>query len=229
MKLWNDLFSLFFPEVCIACGNSLSLNEEMVCTSCVLHLPRTHFAGIPDNPVSRVFWGRADLYSATALYYFTKGGRVQHLLHQLKYKGHKKIGYFLGQLLGDELADSPYFNSVEVVIPVPLHPRKKRMRGYNQSEMIAEGICRVLHARLDTTTLYRSRFSETQTRKGRFKRWENVKDIFDVTATEKLLDKHVLLVDDVITTGATLESCTLALKKIPGIRISIACVAYATK
>jgi ComF family protein len=229
MKLIEDFFSLFFPKVCLACGNSLYLNEEMLCTSCILHLPQTHFAASRDNPVSQVFWGKVDLYSAMALYYFTKGGRVQHLLHQLKYKGCKEIGNFLGQLLGEELKESEYFHSVEVVIPVPLHPRKKRKRGYNQSEMIAAGICQSMNIKLDTHTLYRSHYSETQTRKGRYKRWENVKDIFEITSSGELRGKHVLLVDDVITTGSTLESCSVALQKIPDVRISVACIAFASK
>ncbi len=226
MSLWRDLAGLFFPEVCAGCGSPLVMNEDLICTSCLLHLPRTYYSREKDNPVSQVFWGKLDIYSATALYLFKKGSSVQHLLHQLKYKGNREIGIYLGALLGNELMESMLFNTVEAVVPVPLHPRKLRRRGYNQSEVIAAGICRSLGAVLDTRTLVRVHYSETQTRKSRYKRWENVKDIFDITPGTDLTGKHVLLVDDVLTTGSTMEACASALLSIPGLTLSVACIAF---
>lgn len=228
MSLFRDLVGLVFPEVCAACGNPLVLNEKMICTSCLLHLPRTFYSREKDNPVSQVFWGKLDVYSATALYLFKKGSRVQHLLHQLKYKGNREIGIYLGTLLGYELKESDLFNTVEAVVPVPLHPRKQRKRGYNQSEVIAEGICRSLAASLDARTLVRVHYSETQTKKSRYTRWENVRDIFAITPGTDLAGRHVLLVDDVLTTGSTMEACASALLTIPGLRLSVACIAFAS-
>lgn len=227
-SLVRDLGALVFPEVCAACGDSLVMNERMLCTSCLLHLPRTFFSKERDNPVSQVFWGRIAVYSATALYFFRKGSGVQHLLHQLKYKGNREAGIFLGSLLGDELKQSDLFNTVEVVVPVPLHPRKQRKRGYNQSEVIAEGICLPLSVRVETKTLVRLHHSETQTRKARYKRWENVRDVFGIRSPDNLAGKHVLIVDDVLTTGSTLEACGRTLLTIPDLTLSVACIAFAT-
>ncbi len=228
MNLMTDFIGLLFPEVCAACGNPLVMNEKMICTSCLLHLPRTYFSRERDNPVSQAFWGKLDIYSATALYLFKKGSGVQHMLHQLKYKGNREIGIYLGTLLGDELQGSTLFNTVEAVVPVPLHPKKQRKRGYNQSEVIAEGICRSLTASLDTRTLVRVRYSETQTKKSRYKRWENVRDIFAITPGTNLAGRHVLLVDDVLTTGSTMEACARELLTVPGLRLSVACIAFAS-
>ncbi len=228
MNLVKDFIGLLFPEVCAACGGPLVMNETMLCSSCLLHLPRTFYSKERDNPVSQVFWGKLDVYAATALFLFKKGSGVQHLLHQLKYNGNREIGIYLGAILGDELQGSDLFNTVEVVVPVPLHPRKQRKRGYNQSEIIAEGICRTLKASLDTKTLTRVHYSETQTKKSRYKRWENVKDIFSITSDTSLSGKHVLLVDDVLTTGSTMEACAGALLKVPQLTLSIACIAFAS-
>jgi ComF family protein len=229
MNLVKDFFGLVFPEVCAACGSPLVLNENMICTSCLLHLPRTHFSKERDNPVSQVFWGKLDVYSATSLFLFKKGSGVQHLLHQLKYKGNREIGIYLGTILGDELQESELFNGVEAVVPVPLHPRKQRKRGYNQSEVIAQGICRSMTATMDTKTLVRIHYSDTQTKKSRYKRWENVKDIFSITAGTDLEGRHVLLVDDVLTTGSTMEACAAALLTIPKLTLSVACIAFASR
>ena len=229
MSLFRDFLGLVFPEVCAACGSPLVLNENMICTSCLLHLPRAHFSKERDNPVSQVFWGKLDVYSATALFFFKKGSGVQHLLHQLKYKGNREIGIYLGSLLGDELMASELFSKVEAVVPVPLHPRKQRKRGYNQSEVIAEGICRSLMATMDTKTLIRVHYSDTQTKKSRYRRWENVKDIFSITSEMYLEGKHVLLVDDVLTTGSTMEACATALLTIPKLTLSVACIAFASR
>jgi ComF family protein len=229
MSLLDDFLYLFYPRVCYACGSGLLTNEDIICTSCLLHLPRTNFHHDPDNPVVRAFWGRIPVHSATAYYYFTKKGKVQHLLHQLKYKGRKEIGIFIGRQFGYELRNTELFNTTSVIMPVPLHPSKLRKRGYNQSEQFALGLSSAMNVGLDLTTLARTKASESQTRKSRFKRWENVKDIFTVNHDGRLTGKHILLVDDVITTGATLEACAEAIFTIPGVKLSIVTIAFALR
>lgn len=224
---FRDFSSLLFPNLCIACGRGLLKGEELLCTFCFFHLPKTWFHNDDENPVSKTFWGRVDIAHATACFYFTKGNNVQQMLHELKYKKNKPVGIYIGRYYGRELKDHYGFGTVEVVVPVPLHPKKKRKRGYNQSEMFAGGLCDTMQIKMETKCLVRKTASETQTRKSRFSRWENVKDIFVVKNQDRLIGKHILLVDDVITTGATMEACILALSQIPGSKISVAAIAYA--
>jgi ComF family protein len=221
----EDLISLFYPQVCLACGNALFRQEETICTYCLFHLPKTNFHNEADNPVSRIFWGRIPIVSAAAYYHFGKGGKVQHLVHQLKYKGHREVGVYIGKLYGLDLLESHLFDGIDIVIPVPLHPSKLKRRGYNQSEMFASGLSASMPALLDVHSLYRTFASETQTRKTRFSRWENVKEIFAVRDQENLRGKHILLVDDVITTGATIEACASMLLKVPEVKVSVAALA----
>ena len=226
MTLFDDFIALFYPRTCMACGNTLFHNEEVVCTSCLLHLPRTGFHKIKDNPVAKVFWGRVNLESAAALYYYRKGGKVQHLIHQMKYSGHKEIGIFLGELYGSSLKKSKYFETVDTVIPIPLHKNKLKKRGFNQAEMFAKGIANTMDIEIDTDSVYRDVETSTQTKKSRYKRWENVSDIFKLRDLDALSEKHVLVVDDVITTGSTMEACVNTLQKVPGIRISVASIGF---
>jgi ComF family protein len=192
-------------------------------------LPKTNFHLKKENPVAQIFWGRANVFSATAFYYFNKGNKVQHLIHQLKYKGSYETGIFIGELMGCELKESALFNTVDMIVPVPLHPKKIKKRGYNQSEMFGKGMTKGLNRPMNTEVLYRQQFTETQTRKSRTERWENVENVFKVKNPEALSGKHLLLVDDVITTGSTLESCIHALETIPNVTISIAAIATALK
>jgi len=229
MPLWYDFVSLIFPRVCESCGNTLLLHEKCICNFCLFHLPRTDFHLHSDNPASRLFWGRTNTQTVVSMFYFHKGGNVQHLVHRLKYKNRQEVGVFLGQTYGETLLSVPFFKDVVSVIPVPLHPKKKRKRGYNQSELFAKGLAQSMNAMVDIQTLIRKTATTTQTRKSRFKRWENVKEVFALTDIEIYRDKHVLLVDDVVTTGATLEACANELLKIPGIRVSIATIACAIK
>ncbi|MFH1120599.1 MAG: phosphoribosyltransferase family protein [Bacteroidota bacterium] len=225
--LAGDVISLFYPRICLACGNILFRNEDILCFSCQYHLPKTGFHLEEDNPVARQFYGKINFVSAASCYYFTKGSKVQHLVHQFKYKGYKEIGTCVGKLYGSELKKTPLFNTVSSVIPVPLHPLKQAKRGYNQAEWFAKGLAESMSIALDTTTLIRAFASETQTRKSRFSRWENVKEIFKIDDFGRQAGNHVLLVDDVITTGSTLEAAGLTLMSIPGIRISVASIACA--
>lgn len=223
----HDLLALIYPDICQSCGNVLKKHENTICTFCLYHLPKTNFHKQQDNPVEMLFWGRTEVYSAAACFYFHKGSKVQHLMHRFKYKNQRQIGVVIGHHYGMDLLLSSQFKTVEVIIPVPLHPKKLKIRGYNQSEMFANGLAKAYNVPVDNVTLMRSFFSETQTRKSRLARWENVNSIFEIE-NKHLAGKHVLLVDDVITTGATIEACVNSLLQIPGVRISVAAIAYAS-
>lgn len=210
----------------MACGNSLFHNEEVICTSCLMHLPETGFHNLKDNPVAKVFWGRVHIESAAALFYYRKGGKVQHLIHQMKYNGHKEIGVFVGELYGSDLKESQFFRTVDAIVPIPLHKNKLKKRGFNQAEMFANGLSNTMEIPVDTETVYRDVETTTQTKKHRYKRWENVSDIFKLRNMELLRGKHVLVVDDVITTGSTMEACVNTLQKVPDIRISVASIGF---
>jgi ComF family protein len=223
----NDFIALIFPELCQACGGSLVSNEDVICMNCVYDLPYTNFHQQPDNVVARQLWGRIDLRSTYVLLYFSKGGKVQNMMHQFKYKNMPRIGNRLGELAGKQLASAPAYQTIDVIIPVPLHPQKLKQRGYNQSAQFAEGLAEKMEAVVDIESLIRLKHTETQTKRSRFSRYENMKDVFSVQQPEKLAGKHVLLVDDIITTGSTLEACGLELLKIPGLTLSVAAIAYA--
>jgi ComF family protein len=227
-ELADDLFSLFFPDLCQGCGQPLIKGEETICTICHFHLPKTYFHNDPDNPLNKVFWGRVNLEAVASYVYFQKGSTVQHLLHQLKYKGKQEIGLRIGKWYGQDLKYADVFKDTELVIPVPLHPSKLRKRGYNQSRMFAEGLTAVMSAKIEDRCLYRKVDSKTQTRKTRYNRWENVENIFAVRNPGKLQGRRILLVDDVMTTGATLEACAQALLEVPGVKVSVATIAYAS-
>jgi ComF family protein len=224
--LIKDFFGLFFPNNCIACQQQLVKNEETVCTHCLFALPRTNFHLNPDNTVAKIFWGRVRVEAATAYFFFGKAGNLRKLIHQLKYRGRKEVGLFLGRHFASEVQGSGFFSDAEVVIPVPLHPSRERKRGYNQSYYIARGISDVLGIPIDTRSLYRTHTSDSQTHKSRLERWQSVEKAFALRGTQDLEDKHILLVDDVITTGATLEACTQVLLSVPGTKVSIAALAY---
>jgi ComF family protein len=223
----TDFVSLLFPELCAACRENLVANEQLICTDCRYNLPFTNFHLQHDNIVARQFWGKIELEGAYALYYFAKGGKIQNLMHQFKYKGMHEIGNLLGNIAGEQLIKNDIFNSVEVIIPVPLHKKRLQQRGYNQSACFAAGLSQKLKADVDDHNLVRAIATDTQTHKSRFARFENMQEVFLVKNPEKLINKHILLVDDIITTGSTLEACSLQLLKIPGLKLSIATIAYA--
>lgn len=222
-----DFVALLFPELCPACGESLIANEHIICTDCLYHLPQTNFHLQPDNIVARQFWGKIKLEGAYALYFFAKGGRIQNLMHHFKYRGMQKIGNLLGNMAGNQLVRSTVFKSVDIIVPVPLHKSRLKERGYNQSACFAEGLAQKLNAVVQTDNLVRLKATETQTHKSRFLRFENMQEVFTINDRESLKNKHVLLVDDVVTTGATLEACGIELLKIEGLKLSIATIAYA--
>lgn len=224
---FQDFLALFFPELCAACGKNLFKNEQVICTNCIYHLPLTNFHSDPENRVARQLWGRFPFVQAGSFVYFQKGNKVQNIIHQLKYNNRPEAGFRMGQLYAYELSRSVKWQKPDLIIPVPLHPSKLKKRHYNQSEYIANGMATVLNIPTISNNLLRIENTETQTHKSRFARYENLKGAFIIQETGILNDKHILLVDDVMTTGATLEACSLELLHIEGLRISIATIAFA--
>lgn len=224
-----DFLSLIYPEVCEACGNPLVKQEEVLCTFCLHELPYTHFHNDPSNETARQFWGKVPVTAATSMLYFRKSGKVQHLLHSLKYKGVTRVGYYLGLLYGNQLRDIPGFGSCQLICPVPLHRSRYRQRGYNQSACFALGLSESMEIPGSLRLLRCIKAARSQTGKSRYQRYENVHDIFRVQDPGLVRDRHILLVDDVCTTGSTLTACAETLLAAGTTRISIATIAYSLR
>lgn len=226
LSAWLESFvNLVYPRTCCGCGSLLLADEFHVCLNCRILLPRTRFHKHRENQFTKIFWGRIPLETGTALYYFEKGSKVQRLIHQFKYRGNTELGFFLGSLLGHDIRGSPHYKEIDCVIPVPLHSKKQKQRGFNQSEVIARGIASCLSIPCHRHLLIRKQETSTQTRKNRYNRWQNVSDVFDTPDPSPLVNKSVLLVDDVITTGSTLEACAQKLLAVKGVKIWIATLA----
>ncbi|MEO9076333.1 MAG: phosphoribosyltransferase family protein [Gelidibacter sp.] len=223
----KNLLNLFFPQVCLSCDNQLETNELYVCTICRHELPLTNFESTTNNELTKMLYGRVMLRNASSLLWFSKKGLVQHLLHNLKYKGHEEIGEFLGKWLGEELSKHNEFRTVDVVVPVPLHSKRLRQRGYNQVHKFGKELADALECDFNTDVLQKTKATKTQVFKDRIMRWINDDALFMVTDFESLKGKHILLVDDIVTTGATIETCANALSKIEGVTISVATMAIA--
>jgi ComF family protein len=226
-SIFYYLTELLFPRLCVVCGDKLIEQEQWICLHCLHHIPRTNFHLEPDNRVSQLFYGRVKVEFATSFFYFSKGSKYQTLLHNLKYKGMKELGAEIGKYFAIDLMQSQDFSSVDVICPVPLHPSKEKKRGYNQSWWIASGMARQMQKELSDNNLKRVTATETQTRKGRFERWQNVEGIFELSNPEAFSGKHILLVDDVVTTGSTLEACAHAITTKTNAYVSIATLATA--
>ncbi len=223
----SDFVSLFYPELCAACGNNLYKGEKVICTFCHVNLPYTNYHQQQDNPLSRIFWGRVPIAAASSYLFFRKGSKVQHMLHELKYKGRTEIGSRMGVLYGHHLATSTEFNQTDLILPVPLHPKKELKRGYNQSSFFAEGLAESMQKEMDCKVLYRTKNTETQTKKSRYSRHLNVDQLFDIRDASLIKSRNVLLVDDVLTTGSTLESCAAVLLDSGAKKVSVATIACA--
>ncbi len=225
--VFNYLINLFFPKVCLGCHALLLDGETILCTRCRHELPLTQHHLNPKNEAVKKFYGKIDVKHASAFLYFNKKGIVQELIHNLKYKGHEEIGIVLGNWYAEVLKDLNLETPFDVIVPVPLHPKKLKERGYNQVTAFGKTLSKNLAVAFDSTILYRKKYSKTQSKKNLLGRSENIESIFDVQFSEINHDKHFLIVDDVLTTGATLEACSRALQKIPGAKISIVCMAMA--
>lgn len=223
---FNDLLHLFFPHICAGCGTDVLDQQQMLCLHCLNNLPVTNFFDQPNNPVEQVFYGRIPVENAAGGYFFTKESLLQNLIIQLKYRGSKEIGFYLGKLLGNFLINSSRFSNVDVLVPLPLNQRREKKRGYNQATALCNGIASVWNKPVIDKNVIRKVYTETQTHKGRISRWENMDGIFAVKNPAKLENNHILLIDDVVTTGATLEACGSEILKINGTTLSIATLAY---
>jgi ComF family protein len=227
-ELKNSILHVLFPHVCDGCGSDIIDEESSLCMKCIAEMPETNFHLHADNPVEKIFWGRLPIISATAQYYFIKESLMQHLMHQLKYKGNKELGKQLGRLMGYDLQKTSRFKTVDYLVPLPLFPSKEKRRGYNQATILCEGIAEIMNVEILRDAIVRTQFTETQTRKGRIERWQNMERKFELTKPEKIEGKNILLVDDVITTGATLEACGRELLQASP-NLSIATLCYASR
>jgi ComF family protein len=222
----RPLLHLFFPYTCSGCGSHLLDENVLFCIYCQASMPVTGFEFFSGNPIEKIFWGRVEIEAATAYLYFTTGSAIQHSLHLFKYKGRKEIGIYFGRRMGDALKRSFRFDDCDIIIPLPLFAAREKQRGYNQAALIAEGLSLQVNIPVISDAIMRIKKTETQTHKSRIQRWKNMESTFEIRNPEKISGKHILLVDDVVTTGASLESCARALLEIPGLRVSIACLAH---
>lgn len=227
LKLFSHFLNLLYPKTCLTCDSNLVLHEDCLCLNCLNEIPKSNYHLIEDNPVEKRFWGKVPIEHATSFFIFQKGSPFQKVLHHLKYKGNKKIGIVLGKYAGADICSVPAFEEIDCIVPVPLHPKKLKQRTYNQSELISIGLSEILEKPIETGNLIREHDNSTQTKKSVFERHENTEGIFRIKETELFNNKHVLLVDDVLTTGATIEACVHALMKTERIKISVFTLAVA--
>jgi len=227
MNPFIDLLNIMYPNLCVTCGETLMKGEQYLCLSCLYNIPKTNYHLERENPVEKRFWGKIPLFRGTAFFFFQKGSPFQKLLHDLKYKGDKELGMVLGKYAGADLLVSPDFLSVDTIIPVPLHPKKYQKRGYNQSEWIGKGLSEIMGKPQDTKNLIRVKENVSQTKKSVYERYENTEGIFQLKDETLFEGQHILLVDDVLTTGSTLEACAQALLKTKNIKVSVFTLAMA--
>lgn len=228
-KICSDILSLFYPIVCVCCDKPLTYNETLICVCCRHDLPLANFTDQKNNPVEKLFYGRVPIFAASSLLLFYKRGKTQKLIHQLKYKQKQEIGNFLGHLLSEELSKSKRFANIDCIVPVPIHAKKLTLRGYNQLTKFGQCLSNVLKIPFEEDQLIRTDNTDTQTKKVRVDRWENTNACFKLIDTTVFENQHVLLIDDVITTGATIETCCNELLKTKNIRLSLATMAYTEK
>jgi ComF family protein len=222
----KSLIHFIFPHQCEGCGTDILNEKDLLCTKCLHQLPATNFFLLPNNPVEKIFYGRTAIEHAAAAYYFTKESLLQHLLIQLKYRNNKNAGIALGNQVGFLLNKANRFATIDVLVPLPLNPKKESKRGYNQATAICEGITTIFNKPIILNAVERILFTETQTKQDRTHRWQNMQHVFAVKNRTAIEGKHILLVDDVVTTGATLEACAAVMNELPNTKVSIATVAY---
>jgi ComF family protein len=222
----KDLLHLFFPNLCEGCGSDVVEHDQLLCLQCMAALPVTGFFQAKGNPIEKTFYGRLALQHAGAAYYFTGNSLMQHLVTELKYKGNKAIGEYLGRMTGIALLQCDWHHTIDAIVPLPLNAKKLQKRGYNQAAVIAGGLATILQKPVLLNAVERKIFTETQTKKDRISRWQTMQEVFSVKDAAILENKQVLLVDDIVTTGATLEACGTTMLKVPGLKLSIATVAW---
>ncbi|SHM41543.1 ComF family protein [Chitinophaga sp. CF418] len=225
-NLLASLLDLLYPHTCDGCGIDLTHTEKVLCLRCQRRLPLTGYQHLPDNPVEKIFWGRVNIRHAMAAYYYRKSSLLQQLIYQFKYNQREDIATHLGQQMGNILLQSRWLYEINSIIPVPIHPTKLQQRGYNQAILLANGIATVTGKPVMEEILFRNNYSPSQTNKGRLLRWQNVSGVFSIRPGNYLKDQHILLIDDVLTTGATLEACSNLLVGA-GAVVSICTLAFA--
>ena len=224
MKWISDLIDLIFPRHCLVCGEILSAQEKDICVNCLNSLPRIEKIHLEE--IEKTFWGKIEIERATSFIYYRKSSPYNNLLHWLKYRNSPEVGERLACMAAKEIAATGFFDGIDIIVPLPLSKKKKRRRGYNQSDYIAKGISRATGIPVVTDAVVREKSNETQTHKNRDERWKNVEGIFKLAAPEKLEGKHILLIDDILTTGATLCSCASSIQHGCNCRTSIFTLAY---
>lgn len=222
ISFWSRLTNLISPRSCTICGNRLGLAEDILCGNCNLHLPRTHYILQPqDNEMAQLFWGRLSVERAVALIHYNGGSQVSNIIYQLKYGSRPDTGLAMGQLMGIELLPYQFFQDIDLIIPIPLARSRRLQRGYNQSQLIAEGVSLSTGIRMSDSIVCRSINTPTQTHKDRWERADNVEDAFTLLHPEAAKGRHLLLIDDVVTTGSTLCACGKALQQAGEVKISV--------
>ena len=228
-EIKESILHVVFPHTCDGCGSDLLNIESRLCIRCLASLPETNFEQHAGNPVEKLFWGRMPLINAAARFYFTKESLMQHLMHQFKYKGNKELGLQLGRMIGNNLKSSDRFADIDALIPLPLFPSKEKKRGFNQATILCDGIAEILDLPVLTNAITRPQHTETQTKKGRIERWKNIEGKFQLINPQAIQNKHLLLVDDVVTTGATLEACGNELLFGENVKLSVATLCVASR
>jgi ComF family protein len=227
-EIKDSFLHLLFPHLCAGCGSDILNEESVLCMRCIDAMPETNFEIHPNNPIEKTFWGRLPLVGATAQFYFTKESLIQHLMHQFKYKRNKVLGLQLGSIMGEQIKRSGRFEA-DALVPLPLFPAKEKRRGYNQATLLCEGMANAMNIPVLDKVVIRPQHTETQTKRGRIERWKNMEGKFFLPNKAAIRNKHLLLVDDVITTGATLEACGNELLKAEGVRLSVATLCVASR
>lgn len=229
MKLWtNALLQIVFPELCICCKTAIQPKDRGICVRCAFDLPLYEDEAVPDNSVNKTFWGRVPMQRVYSLLLMKEKNDAHVLIHALKYRAKKKIADKLGGMLARTIANSSLFSKPDILIPIPLHPKKQKLRGYNQAELIANAVGKELEVPVRTDIINRIHYQSTQTKKDRQERWNNVEDIFGLcTENSHLENQHLMIIDDVLTTGATIDACAQELMKIKGVELSAATLAFA--
>lgn len=227
ISIWRRMYDLISPRLCAVCGRRLSPSEESICVVCCLHLPRTYFHKNPyENEMNRLFWHQIPIERATALIYYEPHAETAQMVYDLKYHDHPEIGYTMGRLMAREAMDSGFFEGIDLIVPIPLATKRLRQRGYNQSKQLAEGISSITHIPIDNNVVRRISFEGSQTKKGRWERAENVEKVFQLNDCADINGRHVLLVDDIVTTGATIIACAKQLASAGEVKVSVIALGY---
>ena len=227
ISFWSRLLDLISPRLCVVCGNRLAVTEETLCSKCYLHLPRTDFANdLYENMMAKLFWGQIKLEKATALFYYEPHAETAQILYELKYKNHPEIGVVMGRMMAKELMKSRLFEDIDALVPVPLAKKREHERGYNQSLELAKGVSEVTGLPIANLVIRRTKFVGSQTKRGRWERNENVEHVFELV-DDNISDQHLLLIDDVVTTGATVIACAKEMQKASNVRISVLALGFA--